>query len=149
MRFPPGSHREGGEVPHQDCGWDGMHACVLRAGACCPHWEGGWVPLRAFPVPCCCRIGMVAGLTIGMVAVAQMKRPRSVDRAGAPDGGRDGAREGGWFTVLACVLGHLVLPHLDGCWVCSASARVACFTARMVAVTHFSERQNGGRTDVA
>ena len=50
-----------------------LACCVLRAGACCPPREGGWVPLRAFPVPCCCRTGMVAGLTTGMVDVAQMK----------------------------------------------------------------------------
>ena len=27
------SHRQGGKVPHQDGGWDGVHACVLRAAS--------------------------------------------------------------------------------------------------------------------
>ena len=42
------SHRQGGEVPHQDGGWAGVHACVLRSVG---RLLGSPAALRAFPVP--------------------------------------------------------------------------------------------------
>ena len=120
-----------------------MRACVL-GHLVLPHLDGGWV---------CSASARMACFTARMVAVVHFKRApdwcpngrgwfRDVDRAGGPDRGRDGARGrqcGHPCSVTWCC-------HLDGGWVCNASARMACFTARHVAV---NAHQNGVRPDVA
>ena len=128
-----------------------LACCVLRAGACCPPREGGWVPLRAFPVPCCCRTGMVAGLTTGMVDVAQMKRPRDVDRTGCPDRGRDGARDGareGFQCGHACSVTWCCPTWMVAGFVAPARAWLASLPGWWPWCT-LNEHQTGVRTDVA